>query len=193
MRFRDYTWPYNPEHYEITYQRQVAVHKIPFGRYCMQDLGLCYRTMRGDGIFTGAGAYDEFRKLAKVFYVDGPGLLVHPVWQPANAFFVSLELLEQPLPNYVHYAFEFWEDGPVSAQSGLTAVNRGSDSSSTDNPSNAANTAANPAGSVYTVRSGDTLWGIAKQHGVNLTELIRANPQIKNPNLIYPGNQVTIP
>lgn len=43
------------------------------------------------------------------------------------------------------------------------------------------------------MKRGDTLWGIAKRFGVNLTALIAANPQIKNPNLIYPGNEVRLP
>ena len=33
----------------------------------------------------------------------------------------------------------------------------------------------------------------AGRYGVALTALIAANPQIKNPNLIYPGDQVRIP
>ena len=45
----------------------------------------------------------------------------------------------------------------------------------------------------YIVKKGDTLWGIAKRYGVTLSALIAANPQIKNPNLIYPGNEVRIP
>lgn len=44
-----------------------------------------------------------------------------------------------------------------------------------------------------TVRSGDTMWGIARQHGVRLDDLIRANPQIGNPDLIYPGQRLTLP
>jgi putative chitinase len=45
----------------------------------------------------------------------------------------------------------------------------------------------------HTVRSGDTLSAIARQNGVSLQALIQANPQITNPNLIYPGQAVTIP
>jgi spore coat assembly protein SafA len=48
-------------------------------------------------------------------------------------------------------------------------------------------------GGSYTVRSGDTLSGIAQQHGVSLSALIAANPQISNPNLIYAGQQINIP
>ena len=36
-------------------------------------------------------------------------------------------------------------------------------------------------------------WGIARRCGVTLSSLIAANPQIKNPNLIYPGNEVRLP
>ncbi|HEY0179198.1 MAG TPA: phage tail tip lysozyme [Dokdonella sp.] len=45
----------------------------------------------------------------------------------------------------------------------------------------------------YVVKSGDTLSSIAQAHGVSLSALEQANPQIKNPNLIYAGQHVTIP
>ena len=45
----------------------------------------------------------------------------------------------------------------------------------------------------YTVRSGDTLSGIAARHGVSLSALTAANPQIRNPNLIHPGQKINIP
>jgi uncharacterized YkwD family protein/spore coat assembly protein SafA len=47
--------------------------------------------------------------------------------------------------------------------------------------------------STYTVKAGDTMWKIASRHQVGLSELISANPQIKNPALIYPGQKITIP
>lgn len=45
----------------------------------------------------------------------------------------------------------------------------------------------------HTVTSGDTMWKIAKQYEVGLSEIKSANPQIKNYDLIYPGQQINIP
>lgn len=44
----------------------------------------------------------------------------------------------------------------------------------------------------YTVQRGDTLGRIAKEHGVSVSDLVKAN-NISNPNLIYPGQVLTIP
>ncbi|MGS2778467.1 SafA/ExsA family spore coat assembly protein [Robertmurraya sp. GLU-23] len=46
---------------------------------------------------------------------------------------------------------------------------------------------------VYTVQPGDSLWKIAVRYQVGLSEIIQANPQFKNPALIYPGQKVNIP
>ena len=49
----------------------------------------------------------------------------------------------------------------------------------------------------YTVKSGDCLWNIAKRfygNGAQYTKIYNANRgKIKNPNLIYPGQVLTIP
>jgi LysM repeat protein len=48
----------------------------------------------------------------------------------------------------------------------------------------------------YVVVKGDSLWKIAKQYygnGALYTKIAAANPQIKNPNLIYPGQKFLIP
>ena len=51
MQYKSYVWPHNPRTYTIQYVRKVAVHKVPFGRYAMQDLGLGRRVMKGEGEF----------------------------------------------------------------------------------------------------------------------------------------------
>jgi spore coat assembly protein SafA len=50
-----------------------------------------------------------------------------------------------------------------------------------------------PPPGTYVVQPGDTLSGIAEMFGVSLAALEAANPQIKNPDLIFPGQVVTIP
>ena len=47
--------------------------------------------------------------------------------------------------------------------------------------------------SFYTVRRGDTLSAVARRYGLSLRCLIAANPQIENPNLIYPGQRLRVP
>ena len=80
MRFKNFVWPHNPRVYSITFERKMAVHKIPFGRHRLQSLGQTRRVLKGQGEFAGEGAYDTFKKLASVFYEETPGVLVHPVW-----------------------------------------------------------------------------------------------------------------
>lgn len=186
MRYKDYTWPHNPETYTVEYRRSVVVHKVPFGGYLMQDLGKTYRVLRGEGVFAGENAYDQFRELEAVFAEEDAGILVHPVWETVRARFVSLQLEERPLPDYVHYSFEFWED-PASYSAGLIQTD-----STMEHPA-APSSPDREDTVVYTVKKGDTLWGIAGRYGISLTALIAANPQIKNPNLIYPGDRVQIP
>lgn len=189
MRFKDYTWPHNPETFVMEYRRQVTALKVPLGGCVLQDMGVNCRIFRGEGEFVGNGAYEEFRKLAAVFQKGGAGVLVHPVWRTERAHFVSLSVTEEPRPDYVRYSFVFWEDDGSYA-GGLT---ENDDGGALKRRGMAASDGDASGEETYTVRKGDTLWGIAKQYGVTLTALIAANPQIKNPNLIYPGNEVKLP
>lgn len=45
----------------------------------------------------------------------------------------------------------------------------------------------------YVVQKGDTLSGIASRFGITLSQLLALNPQITNPNLIYPGQVINVP
>ncbi len=181
MRFGDFVWPHNPKTYEIEYNRRIVCHKVPFGLYALSDMGRDQRILRGEGEFVGENAYEEFRKLAAMFYSDEPRILVHPIWQSAPAWLVSLKLKQEPRKDYVSYAFEFWEcfEGyQLSAKAVLNAV-----TSSTD-----AETAKKRI--TYTIKGGDTLWGLAKANSLSLAELLKLNPQIRNPNIYYVGDVV---
>ena len=71
MRFKEFTWPHNPEVYSVEYRRRIAVHQVPFGGCVMQELGGSYRVLKGEGVFAGEGAYQRFRELAE----EGAGVL----------------------------------------------------------------------------------------------------------------------
>ena len=45
----------------------------------------------------------------------------------------------------------------------------------------------------HIVQQGDTLWKLSKAWGIQLTDLIKANPQLKNPNALLTGEVVNIP
>lgn len=194
MQYKDFIWPHNPKTYTIRYERQVAVHKIPFGRYATQDLGLTRRVMTGEGEFFGEKAYDTFKKLASLFYQGGTGVLIHPVWQTSMAYFVRLSLTQEPRQDYVRYSFTFWEDYDKYDQS-LSQKKANQPASSAASASASAASAAVPAsgtGSYYVVVKGDTLWGIAQKHGTTLARLMELNPAIKNPNVVQVGQRVRV-
>lgn len=45
----------------------------------------------------------------------------------------------------------------------------------------------------HRIRWGDTLSGIARRYNTSVSALMRSNPQIKNPNLIYAGRTLSVP
>ena len=182
MKYKSFTWPHNPRTYEITYERNIARHKVPFGAYVLQSVGRSNRVLRGRGEFAGSGAYDCFRKLAAVFYDDSPGLLIHPVWQASNAYFAKLGLEMEPREDYVSYYFEFWEcfDG---YEAGARLVEK-----PPEEPTIRDETKEEWYAAVY----GDTMWGIATRNGLTLDELLALNTQVKNPNILYTGDRLRV-
>jgi LysM repeat protein len=53
--------------------------------------------------------------------------------------------------------------------------------------------AQGPCGPTYTVRPGDTLFGIARRCQTTVPAILQVNPQIVNPNRIFVGQRITIP
>ncbi len=45
----------------------------------------------------------------------------------------------------------------------------------------------------HVVKQGDSLWKLSKAWGVPLSDMIKANPQLKNPNVLLTGEIVNIP
>lgn len=188
MRFKNFIWPHNPRVYTITYERKIAAHKIPFGRHYLQSLGQTRRVLKGNGEFVGEEAYNKFSELATIFYEESPGVLVHPIWVTTTAWFVGLEVRQEPRRDYVAYSFEFWEvfgdeNTALKVQSLRQAAPIGTMQSLDGGDGQAV---------WHTVVQGDTLWELANRYGVALDRLVALNPDISNPNLIYIGQKVRV-
>lgn len=54
-------------------------------------------------------------------------------------------------------------------------------------------TPASAASLSHKVVPGDTMWKLAVRYQVGTSEIIQANPQVSNPDLIYPGQILNIP
>ena len=182
MQYKSFVWPHNPKTYRIDYQRAIATHKVPRGRYHLQNMGLRAREMRGEGEFFGPNAYEDFKRLASLFYEESAGMLVHPVWQSSRAYFTELSLAQEPRADYVRYHFAFLECYEGYDSEVLKPVVQETESAQT----------AGSEARYHTVLRGDTLWQIAQQYGTTVAALISLNPQIKNPNLIYAGERVRV-
>ncbi|WP_165006158.1 MULTISPECIES: LysM peptidoglycan-binding domain-containing protein [unclassified Enterococcus] len=86
-------------------------------------------------------------------------------------------------------------DTPASGNAGGGATAGTSNSSTGSNTGNTANTGNTGNGvantsSTYTVKSGDSVWGISNSFGITMDQLIEWN-NIQN-NFIYPGQKLTI-
>ena len=175
MRYKNYIWPHNPHTYEVLFSRDMVCRKVPFGAYVLQNMGRSCRILRSSGEFVGDGAYDEFSRLATVFYENRPGLLVHPIWQESNAYFVELSLREVPTEDYVAYSFEFWES--FDQYGDVTEAGRDG--------------YGEPESNRHVLLPGESFWTLAAAYG-GAQKLLELNPQIKNPNLLTAGDTVRI-
>lgn len=184
LKYKDYTWPCNPRTYSLRFEKNTVIHSYPYTNINeVDDLGNKPREISGEGEFVGEGAYDEFKKLASVFYKKGPGSLTHPIWQISQAIFNRLELEQEPTPNYVRYTFGFIED---------TSENEVKEKKQVTQSKPKDESKPKPSTKSHIVKQGDTMWAIAKRNGISLNDLVDKNPQIKNPNLIYPGNKINL-
>jgi len=89
--------------------------------------------------------------------------------------------------------YAVWKDVPAPTPTPAPSTpSEGSSSGSSEasTPSTETKTEVVPVN--YSVVKGDTLNKIAKRNGLTLNELLALNPQIKNPNMIYVGQIITL-
>ena len=103
---------------------------------------------------------------------------------------MELRLEQEPTEDYVKYSFAFWEDYAQYAKTARLLTGE----SVIAAPVGGGGTAAAEAGGEvwYTVQAGDCLWFIARDNGTTVEAIVALNPQLRNPNIIYPGDRLRI-
>lgn len=171
MKYKDFEWKHNPETIEITLERGLRRHLVPYVGGLVQDMGGAGRVIKGSGCFFGEECLLTFLELSAVLDEHGPGTLSLPGLEPFSAVVRSYGLSCEPGPELVRYQFEFWETAAVETAS----------------PAGAA------AAKSHTAQSGETLWSVALLYGVTVDGLLKANPGIRRPADLTPGQRVVLP
>ena len=109
LKFKDFTWPRNPEHYKVHYDHELVYEEVAEDVLELKGLSEVRRTVTGSGVLTGETAYSDFKKLEALCSQKNAGSLIHPVWGTINAFFMELDMTQEPRENYVAYSFKFLE------------------------------------------------------------------------------------
>lgn len=114
------------------------------------------------------------------------------VWLIANKYGISMDQLIQwnNIQNNFIYPGQklVIKQGSAGSTETSTPNNNTSNNSANNTGNNNASTPTN--GTKYTVQSGDSVWGIANQHGITMDQLIQWNG-IQN-NFVYPGQELIV-
>ncbi len=125
LSFKNFVWPRNPSRYQILSRRIPRYNSA--GTFT--GLGPLLQTVCGQGEFTGKDAFQQFKNLQALVSEASPGTLRHPILGSCNAYLTELTITQEPLENYVAYAFTFQAadnsgkiPGRILAASDSTAV-----------------------------------------------------------------------
>ena len=168
MKYKGYTWKYNPKQINITSQRNIREVLLPKADSKVSDLGGMKRVVKGIGEFFGSSCMDEFEELRMILLEGGSGYLAIPKMEPFPAVFKSLELIEKAEPDIIEYSFEFWETG----EKGILPYGY--------------------SPKYHIVKQGETLWDIAYEYRTNVEKLLDMNTYIKRPDSVVEGDKVRV-
>lgn len=115
MRFKGFTFPYNPRTCRYSASRTYANHKYPELRGAeLEDMGVDAVVITGEGEFSGGNAYYYWTLLSNLFIEQSVGDFYHPIYTNVpQALMTKLECNLEPRDDYVSYSFEFVSHGEV--------------------------------------------------------------------------------
>lgn len=108
MRYKDFTWEYNPATCTYSCQRTYVAHKYPeLSGVELEDMDINEVVITGKGEFFGPNAYTNWMKLNAVFRTFGPGPFSHPIFvDVTQGLMTKLQAEMEPRDDYVAYSFE---------------------------------------------------------------------------------------
>lgn len=166
--FGSFVWPCGPRTLQVRRQRDIKELRLPRAGCVLQDFGPLRRVVSGEGEFSGAHFQEEFAPLLMMYRQGEAALLRLPGEKPFFARLQALDCSRGPFSDLLHYSFVFWEEGSGEPVQGL------------------------PSEPVHTVTEGETLWGIASVYGTTADTLLSANPHLRRPDRLVPGERVKI-
>ncbi|ANZ19960.1 CHAP domain-containing protein [Streptomyces noursei] len=95
---------------------------------------------------------------------------------------------------YVHgYGLPQYAEGVTTADPALKGKRGFVYKTAASGPASSGSHAGSGTGKTVVVKAGQTLGKIAASAGVSLAALLAINPQVKNPDVIHPGDRITVP
>lgn len=112
MRYKSFTWDYNPATCTYSCERAYVAHKYPeLSGVELEDMDINEIVITGKGEFFGANAYSNWMKLNAVFKTFGPGEFSHPIFTDVtHGLMTKLQADMEPRDDYVVYSFEIVSD-----------------------------------------------------------------------------------
>ncbi len=114
----------------------------------------------------------------------GVGALPRPVLYALIVLVVGIALFATP---FLLRSLAGGDGGAAASPTPAASASPGASASASATP------VPSPSPTVYTVKAGDLLSRIAKKFGVTVDQIVKANPQIKNPDKLAIGDQLVIP
>ncbi len=109
ISFRMFTWPQNPEVFQIFASREPQYRIESDGTIKYIGLGPLCRTIQAKGIFQGPSAHSRFNALSVIMATGTVGELKHPIWGTISAYITELNMEQESRENYVAYSIVFRE------------------------------------------------------------------------------------
>lgn len=124
MRYKSFTWDYNPATCTYSCQRSYAAHKYPeLSGVELEDMDVNEVIITGNGEFFGPNAYTNWLRLNAEFRTFGPGPFYHPIFTDVTqALMTKLQAEMEPRDDYVVYSFEIVGDMTIPSVSTPTVI-----------------------------------------------------------------------